>query len=298
MISYGVKTWKTAAFPAMLFLILAVYLWTSAIYQHSEVRSEQKDAVRLLVTVEKEADLSALLGLKDIYRGTPVYETIATVTSGIYSAELTVRGMDAAMVPGNLIEGELYPDTSGMPWLLLNEAALNSLVAGTPVLPEQVSWMNNETRIDTLQAKTCGIVKDGEEASVVYTSVEAVKYMMEEKGEIPTMSYALLELKDAGYAEKVQQKLTELGFSSNLDEQKVMEWTIQKEKIRCRVFSGGIALLSGICMLFCRTKYVDNMEEIFSFKVQFARCLTVTLLSFVIGIVMEILTIIWNLPAS
>ena len=257
MMSYRIKIWKKSAFPSLFFLIAAAYLFGSAFYLKRQVRSEQKQSFGVTVSINREEDLQALLAMKEVKGGSVIYEIPATISSGIYSSDLVIQGIDSSMIPGILIEGEPYAEAGSMPYLILNEAALKTFITDDTVTVEQISWMRNETTVDGTSAKICGIIKDKSNNPTVYMSVKAAKSYMEMKGQIPSVHLAVVELKDAEIVEQFQEKLLEVGYDSNLDENQMTEWKMEKMKIRYQVLAGVIALLAFVAILVSEIKRIN-----------------------------------------
>ena len=257
MMSYRRKIWRKAAFPSLFFLIAAVYLFGSAFHLKRVVRSEQKQSFGVTVSINREEDLQALLAMKEVKGGSVVYEIPATISSGIYSSDLVIQGIDSSMIPGILIEGERYAEAGSMPYLILNEAALKTFLTDDIVTVDQISWLRNETTVDGTSAKICGIIKDSSNNPAVYMSVKAAKSYLEMKGQIHAVHLAVVELEDAETVEQFQEKLLEMGYDSNLDENQMTEWKIEKIKIRYQILAGVIALLAFIATLVSEIKRIN-----------------------------------------
>lgn len=133
MMSYRIRIWKKAAFPSLLFLIAAVYLFGSAFHLKRVVRSEQKQSFDVTVSINREEDVQALLAMKEVKGGSALYEIPATISSGIYSSDLVIQGIDSSMIPGIMIEGARYAEAGSMPYLILNEAALKTFITDDAV---------------------------------------------------------------------------------------------------------------------------------------------------------------------
>ena len=257
MMSYRIKIWKKSAFPSLFFLIAAAYLFGSAFYLKRQVRSEQKQSFGVTVSINREEDLQALLAMKEVKGGSVLYEIPATISSGIYSSDLVIQGIDSSMIPGILIEGEPYAEAGSMPHLILNEAALKTFLTDDTAVVEQISWLRNETTVDGTSAKICGIIRDESKQPAVYMSVKAAKSYLEMKGQIPAAHLAVVELIDAETIEQFQEKLLEMGYDSNLDENQMTEWKMEKMKIRYQVLAGVIALLAFIAILVTEIKRIN-----------------------------------------
>ena len=90
-------------------------MFGSAFYLKRQVRSEQKQSFGVTVSINREEDLQALLAMKEVKGGSVLYEIPATISSGIYSSDLVIQGIDSSMIPGILIEGEPYAEAGRMP---------------------------------------------------------------------------------------------------------------------------------------------------------------------------------------
>lgn len=87
---------------------------------------------------EMIARLSEIPGVKAV---TPVLQVPVSIKTGKYTAQLTLTGIDAAYLQEPFSAGGIFPDSSVMPYIVLNAAACKQF-ADDGEKPPTVDWLN------------------------------------------------------------------------------------------------------------------------------------------------------------
>lgn len=258
MRGYALKTWRRIAFPALLFWALAAFLLGSAGLTGWALHREKSQPYRVTVTASGPLDLEALSRLGEVEACTAVYELSAELTAGEYTATLTLHGVDAGFVAGELVQGILFPEDSAMPYLVLNEAALKCFSAdGVPISSaEGVDWLNSDAGLNGTPVRLCGILKDGSEEPRGYMSCSAARgLLLQTEGTAGTQT-AWLELRNFGCVESAAEGIAGLGCTwESVDADAAGAWPEQQLKAGLLTLAGGSSALAAVFLLRSALRY-------------------------------------------
>lgn len=266
MTGYALKTWKRAAFPALLFWVLAVCLLARSLQTGWALHREKSQPYRLTVTAQSALDPEALAQLAGVEACTAVYELSGTVSAGGYTADFTIHGVDGGFVTGTLTQGVLFPETSAIPYLVLNEAALKSFSAdGTPIESvSSVDWLSCDAALDGLPVRLCGILKDGSEAPAAYMSQASAQALLLQAAGSTETSTGWVSLRNFGCLDQAAKALAAAGCTweaANSDA--AGAWPAQQMKTGLLALAGGISALAAAALMGASLRYdrLKNAEE-------------------------------------
>lgn len=253
----AVKGWKRIMMPAMVFFIAGLFFLGQGAEVGLQMAKEKSQPCRISASTDevRAAELAELMKEEDILQVTEVYSISAEVTVSGMSGVWEICGVDSAFLPDKSLTGTIFPEESGMPWLVVNENALKLLkdVSGKTVdKPEPESWVNQSVTLTvggrTVIGKTCGILdSDEEDEPAVFMSRKSAQMMR--NGEAAQTVW--LTLMDAGCEEAVENRLTELGFQcSDNKEEKWAEWKLMTIRLQWEIIAGAVAMLGGICLVW------------------------------------------------
>ena len=276
MIRYGIKTWKSVAMPAVLFLAVAVYVWVSAVQLHVSVRKEVAAYGKIMCTLDDSVDNSTAETLFGQYNGSCVYELQAILQNTNVQKEYSVTGIEAGMIPGTLIEGNYYTDESSTLSMVMNRAASAELTGADGTGDsEQTSLVGHSLIMGSSSVKICGIVEDASDAPALYISIPAAKiYMQQETAEgnaeenpvTDTVKPGMYWIKISNLHAllKVQEQMDSLGISTSVDENQVMQWREQRIRQMYDTLMGLLALsgyISCVVLSIQRSRYQEELQR-------------------------------------
>ncbi|MCD8144004.1 MAG: hypothetical protein LUD79_01470 [Oscillospiraceae bacterium] len=249
MIGYAVKTWRRIGVPALWFWTAAVFLFGSALLSMREIQQEKSQPCRLMVTSSNTLNLDSIAQIDGVQSCTAVYELSVILEVNGDSAVLTLYGVDSRFVEGTLTEGTLYPESSAMPYLVLNQAAVKALT-GAAEEDETTAWTGVAVTLNgTAVAAICGIIEDSGETPMVYLSQTSAKALLVQLG-LESGNTAWLELQNAGYSESVAEALIALGASAQaMDSTQAENWDAEQAVNHWRMAAGIIGTLAGVFLL-------------------------------------------------
>ena len=104
MIAYGIKTWKSIAMPAVLFLGLSVFLFLQAVKMNLTIRDEVEEYGQITCYINETAQERLLeQKISEVFpggKGSFVYEIPVILQCNSISKEINVTGIDTQMIPG------------------------------------------------------------------------------------------------------------------------------------------------------------------------------------------------------
>lgn len=253
MTGYGIKTWKSIAFPGILFISLAAFLFADAVQQKLDLSSSIKESARIYVMSAEDGAQDAFtqatseLGEMGAENGSYVYDIDTNVQTQSVDKEIGIRGIQAAMIEGTVICGEYYSD----------ESSRLSVVINIPML-------------------------------ATLSDIELKEQQLEVKQEAASYCVKVSDLKSIT---KIQDKLGESGLSTTIDEKSLTEWKLKSAGITSRIIMGCIAIAAAVCMILLSARLVSYSESPKPKSVYLARVCTVFVIGIIAGVMVDRLVI-------
>jgi hypothetical protein len=248
------------------------------------VQQEKSQPYELSITVQddtlSENDIAEVSKLTDVVAVTPLLEVSANVIAGEYSAELTLTGINPVYLTEEFEQGGVFPESSVMPYIVLNEAACKLFKSqkddteyefdiGDETETESedkapdVDWLNESVKIQTgegkpVTSKICGILPgEGKDVEpIAYISVSAAKELLKSSKPVAGFEKANARITNSGCAESVTKGISALGFSvGNIDEGVQQKWDGQEGQIT-------YLLVIGVFCLLCTSVLIASMRKI------------------------------------
>ena len=118
---------KWAVLPA-LGIAVSVFCLCFAGATWASMQQEKSQPYELSVSADgskslSDSAVSEISKLEDVTAATPLLKVSAIVKTGTYYAQLTLTGINASYVDREFAEGAVFPDSSVMPYIILNKAA-------------------------------------------------------------------------------------------------------------------------------------------------------------------------------
>lgn len=229
--------------------------------------SEISDSI--VVEISKIPEVSAV---------TPLLTVPVTVKTGDYSAELTLTGITPAYLNYEFSEGGVFPDSSVMPYIILNEATCklfnngdNDSWSEAETLVPDINWLNAEFTLilgeskRQVISKVCGILSGEEEQQpLAYISISCAKDLLQRKNRNADYTGANVRINNIGCSESVTKKIDALGLTvSNSGEELQKEWNTETNEMAYLIVTGIFSLLcAAILMTACRKiSLLEKKEE-------------------------------------
>lgn len=157
----------------------------------------------------------------------PVVNLNATLSLNEYNLDCEIRAVYSSFLSLKFTQGTVYPDSSNMPYLVLNNAAAKSFSQEHQTItasPEDTVMMNVNGA--DRKAIVCGIFDDGSEIPTAYMSYDVAQKEYGHNGQ--TELIFLLENK--GAAENVVSALQRHNIYGNFDPSITLAWELLQEQ--------------------------------------------------------------------
>jgi len=242
----GLKGLRRLGLPALLGLVLGLYLLSLGLAGRIAVREEKQQPVLLTAACDSGAnsllaDVRQLQGVKKAAAGIPIQSLLVL---GDYSCSLTANAVTEGWLT-HVDEGTLFPEQSAMPYLILNRAALQSFADERQHKAEEgsLAWQNQTITINGLTGQICGVLDDGSRMPAAWLSASAGESLLLANGVIPNYTLLLVQTENADAAEAVEQQLFQKGCSVNGGVSAFTDGWLQDLR------TAGLYLLSGAAVL-------------------------------------------------
>lgn len=294
MITYAIKTWRYIAFPALLFMIIAVFLFANALQTASLTGKDVEKNGRVTCMLGDQLDEEIVTQLSKAGNGSFVYETEARLLCQSMEKTIKVTGIDGKMLTGDLVCGTCYTDGDSSLSLVVNQALIFELIdKETTTIDDLMKWMNQSLVMGGCAAKICGVIDDGSELPMIYISVAAVESYLRQQGDVSqTKSYCIIA-SDLKNMEAIQKEMNKNGIMTSIDQQRMFDWELELVQIKNQVIMGIIAFLGFLSSIRLTVKMRISQEVSPRKGVMFVRIIVNVCVGIVGGLVLHGFIRLW-----
>ena len=162
---------------ALILLYMGLYFIFPACQTFQQIQTEKNTPYELTASTDSSIiDLNTIMQIEGVERISPVVNLNATLSLEEYKLDCEISAVYSSFLTLKFTQGAIYPDSSNMPYLILNKAAAKAFSnenQTVTVSPEDIVTINaNGTE---RKASICGIFDDGSEAPTVYMSYDATQ---------------------------------------------------------------------------------------------------------------------------
>lgn len=156
---------------------MGLYFLFPACQTFRQIQSEKNTPYELAATTENGSiDLNTLMQIEGVERISPVLNLNASLILEEYKLDCEIRAVYSSFFSLKFIKGTIYPDSSNMPYLILNKSAAKAFTNEYQTItatPEDtvILTVNGTER----KAIICGIFDDGSETPAVYMSYDVAQ---------------------------------------------------------------------------------------------------------------------------
>ena len=218
---------------------MGLYFPFPAFQTFEQIQTEKNTPYELTATTDvSNIDLNTLMQIEGVERISPVVNLNATLSLEEYKLDCEIRAVYSSFLSLKFTQGTMYPDSSNMPYLILNKAAAKAFTheyQTITVIPEDTVMMNaNGTE---RKAIICGIFEDGSETPTVYMSYDTAQKEYSTSGQ----TELLFLLNNMGSAEDVVSALQRQNIYASFDSNLTLAWELlQKQCWQTTLLSIGL----------------------------------------------------------
>ena len=179
------KTIPRCGIAALILLCMGLCFLFSACQIFQQIQAEKNTPYELIATTDNSnIDLNALMQIESVERISPVAKLNATLSLNEYKLDCEISAVYSSFLSLKFTQGTMYPDSSNMPYLILNKTAAKTFSQNyqtITVSPDDIVVMNvNGT---ARKAIICGIFDDGSETPNIYMSYDTVQREYDTSGQ-------------------------------------------------------------------------------------------------------------------
>ena len=233
------KTIPRCGIAALILLCMGLYFLFPACQTFQQIQAEKNTPYELTATTDNNSiDLNTLMQIEGVERISPVVNLNATLSLNEYKLDCEIRAVYSNFLSLKFTQGTMYPDSSNMPYLILNEPAAKAFsheYQTITVTPEQTVIMNANGA--ERKAIICGIFDDGSETPAAYMSYDVAQ---KEYGSNDQTKLLFL-LNNMSSAEDVVTALQRKNIYASFDPNLTLAWELlQKQCWQTAMLSIGL----------------------------------------------------------
>jgi len=219
--------WKTMTGPGKWFAVLCFAIGVAGLVLASKSygailtkRAQPCESLAELSQGQPETILNQVRQMEGVLNAGQLIESQGTLLWEEYSAEICLISVGADYLQGDWIQGDAYPETTAMPYLVVNEAALkafqNSKKEHLPKdkeidwLTQRVFWRLGEERTNV---RICGILQDGKEEPWAYVSLSQRGVMGNENDSRDPSCTIWIRMENSEVQASLMSQLSGIGIS-------------------------------------------------------------------------------------
>ena len=211
-----------------MLLCMGLYFLFPACQTFQQIQAEKNTPYELTATTDNSnINLNTLMQIEDVERISPVVNLNATLSLNEYKLDCEIKAVYSSFLSLKFTQGTMYPDSSNMPYLILNEPAAKAFsheYQTITVTPEETVTMNANG--EDRKAIICGIFDDGSEAPTVYMSYDAAQKEYGTSGQ----TELVFLLNNMGSAEDVVSALRQQNIYASFDPNLTLAWELLQKQ--------------------------------------------------------------------
>lgn len=301
------KTIPRCGTAALILLCMGLYFLFPACQTFQQIQAEKNTPYELTATTENGSiDLNTLMQIEGVERISPVVNLNTTFSINEYKLDCEIRAVYSSFLNLKFTQGTMYPDSSNMPYLILNEPAAKAFsheYQTIAVTPEDTVIMNANGA--ERKAIICGIFDDGSETPAVYMSYDVAQKEYSTGGQ----TELVFLLNNMGSAEDVVSALQRKNINARFDSNLTLAWELlqtqcwQTAMLSIGLFACATALIrekrsaeivktrSETEMLLLAGMTADAVDHIFPLRITFT-CTACVLAAAIISAIMGTFSLI------
>jgi hypothetical protein len=222
----------------------------------------------MIIQENKIAKIQAITGVTDITRFIPIQVDLQV---GKTSTQLTLEGVDASYLANDFIRGSVFPETSVMPYVVLNKAACQQFESAADQSgfdsSAPVDWFGVQIKVQTNQdsrpivGKICGILVNAGSDPAAYISLDSAEKLLQLAGQKQGYPGLHIRVLNKGSAQRIIDEISTLGLTianplSDIEQQ----WDETMREMIYLLIAGLICMLCAIGLLAAKKK-IAKLEQ-------------------------------------
>ena len=232
---------------------MGLYFLFPACKTFQQIQTEKNTPYELTATTDNSSiDLNTFMQIEGVERISPEINLSASLSVDEYKLDCEIRAVYSSFLSLKFIQGTMYPDSSNMPYLILNKAAAKAFsheYQTITVSPDDTVMMSvNGTE---RKAVVCGIFDDGRETPIVYMSYDVAQKGYGTSGQ----TELVFLLSNMGSAEDVVSALQRKNIYASFDPNLTLAWELLQKQ-------GWQTILLSIGLLTCAVALIREKRSV------------------------------------
>lgn len=275
------KTILRSGISALILLCVGLYFLFPTCQLFQEIQIERKTPFELSITPgNNRIDLNTLMQIDGVERISPIIRLNSNIAFEDYEVDCKIKAVYSYFLDFQFVEGTLYPDSSNMPYLILNRVAAKALSQTDQTISIFVEDIVIMTVNDVeWKAIVCGICEDESDTPTVYMSYDIANKELAQGDDLEL----IVALEDKSAVESVAAELRSQSLNVDFDSNVSLAWELMQRQCWQTIFLS-IGLLSSAVFLIRekrRTEIHEHQSE--------------TVMLLLSGITVKIVSVIYTL---
>lgn len=224
----ALRTIPRCGIAAFILLSMGLYFLFPACQTFQQIQADKNSPYELTATTDNSnIDLNSLMQIEGVKRISPVVKLNATLSLEEYTLNYEIRAVYSNYLGLNFTHGTIYPDSSNMPYLILNKDAAKAFSHKY----QTVSVSPNDTVMISVngtdrKAIICGIFDDRSDTPAIYMSYEVAQKLYGTSGQTTLIFF----LSNKGLIEDVVSALQRQNIHTVLDPNITLAWDLLQQQ--------------------------------------------------------------------
>ena len=230
---------------------LCIFLFRIAITQNTELNAEKGLPNEAYGTAQEitQEHVNAIKEIDGVVDASPIYTVNTAINFFENSYGITLYGIEDSYIQNiyKVINGAVFPQNSTMPYIVINQAAYDSIKKAFESTQESINA--SITMEDGLAAQICCVVEDGREEPLGFISIKSAKDIQYQISQQVKADGVLIMCGNIGQEEAINKELMKMNYSLMSDNTKLYDKWNTTETFISMAFTLAIAfLVCAICI--------------------------------------------------
>lgn len=217
-----------------------------------------------------DSDINKIGEIPNVIAVTPLIVFPIIFKIGKKEEQVTLTGMNANYVDETFIQGTIFPNTSAMPYILMNDVFqkqffnIDEDIDAIDLVNSNISIQLSEIARPT-QAKIHGIFSNEKVMEpTLFVNLSVAKELLRKNGQNTVYTEARVRVTNIEDTESVVKSVEALGFTvTNMDEETQMLWESKLKEMNYLLIIGGFSLFhASAWIVACKRLFIVEQKKI------------------------------------
>lgn len=209
-----------------------------------------------------DSTIAQISKIPDVSAATPILKVPRNIQVDVFSAQLTLIGIDNDYLEEEFSSGGVFPKDSVMPYIVLSHEAYNMLDKqgeddNGQLEQPSIDWLHEDVVLHEgegsrkVASKISGILieHDKQQEPIAYISLSCAKQLLNRSGQSTDYIEAIVRIKNIGCSKSISNTLYTMGLNvSNTHADIQAKWDIQMKEMTYLLVVGIICVLCAVVL--------------------------------------------------